>query len=146
MATVLLDTHTLIWMVTDEDKLGEQAKDLLFDSAVRKLLSPASYWEIAIKMKLGKLDLTVPYDDFVAEAIDEYKLEVLHIHHKHTSLLTTLDLFHADPFDRLLVVQASIEGVPIISIDDKLDPYPVTRLWDYDADSDETDGNSEEAS
>ncbi|SRR6266496_6557689 len=131
MNAVLLDTHTIIWMVSDEAKLGHHARDLLFDSSIRKFMSPASYWELAIKIKTGKLVLLADYDDFVAEAMADYALEILHVQPRHTSVLTKLDLFHNDPFDRILIAQASVEGIPIISIDREFDSYPVERIWDY---------------
>jgi PIN domain nuclease of toxin-antitoxin system len=131
MNGVLLDTHTIIWMVSDEGKLGQYAKELVFQSTVKKFISPASYWELAIKIKLGKLVLQADYDEFVAEAISDYALEILHVQPRHTSVLTKLDLFHSDPFDRLLIAQASIEDIPILSIDRQFDNYPVERIWDY---------------
>lgn len=142
MAGILLDTHTLIWMVSDETKLGDYARDILFDSGLTKLVSPASYWEVAIKIKIGKLSLGADYDDFFAQAIADYRLEILHVQVHHTSVLTMLDLFHADPFDRLLIAQASVEDIPIVSIDDKFDPYPVLRIWDY-PDEEEVDDSAE---
>lgn len=142
MARILLDTHTIIWMVADETMLGDHARDMLFDSGLTKLVSPASYWEMAIKIKIGKLSLGAEYDEFFAQAIADYDLEVLHVQLHHTSVLTRLDLFHADPFDRLLIAQASVEDIPIVSIDEKFDPYPVLRIWDY-ADDEEADDSSE---
>jgi PIN domain nuclease of toxin-antitoxin system len=119
-------------MVSDERQLSDYAKDLLFESGATKLLSPASYWEIAIKIKIGKLSLRPGFDEFIGNAIDDYDLEILNILPKHTSVLTSLQMFHGDPFDRLLVAQASIEEIPILSKDKQLDPYPVCRLWRYE--------------
>ena len=145
MEGALVDTHSVIWMVSDEAKLGGRAREVLFDPAIKKYISPATYWEIAIKIKTGKLQLTTGYDDFLAEVMDEYGLEILHIQPHHTSFLTTLDLFHKDPFDRLLIAQASTEGMPIISIDDKFDAYPVQRWWHFELDiEDDYFGEDEE--
>jgi len=131
MNRILLDTHTLIWMVSDEGRLGDHAKDIVFESGFKKLVSPASYWEVAIKMKIGKLSLFAEYDEFFAQALADYDIDVLHVQLHHTSLLTQLELFHGDPFDRLLIAQASVENIPIVSIDSKFDPYPVSWIWTY---------------
>lgn len=130
MTGVLLDTHTLIWMVADENKLGDHARDIL-DSELRKWMSPVNYWEMAIKIKLGKLVLASDYDEFFEDMINMYALDVLHIEPRHTSLLTTLPLYHKDPFDRLLIAQAVVEEMPIISVDTWFDSYQVERIWQY---------------
>ena len=92
-------------------------------------ISPASYWEIAIKIKIGKYTLPEPYETFMERQISTNAFRILPILPKHTGLLTTLPLHHKDPFDRLLVAQALTEGIPIVSVDVALDPYGVTRLW-----------------
>jgi PIN domain nuclease of toxin-antitoxin system len=94
-----------------------------------KLVSPASYWETAIKISIKKYALSKPYEIFMDEAIDKNGFGYLHIEPKHTAALTTLPFHHKDPFDRLLIAQAIIEGIPIISGDTVLDSYPVKRLW-----------------
>lgn len=140
MSRILLDTHTLIWMVSDESQLGDWARDMLFESELTKLVSPATYWEMAIKVKTGKLSLTSDYDEFFRRAIEVYDLNVLHVQIHHTSILTSLELYHRDPFDRLLIAQATVEDIPIVSIDTAFDPYPVSRIWSY-AMRNEVEGN-----
>ena len=93
------------------------------------LVSPASYWEIAIKVGLGKLDLRSSYDEFMHRGIVGNDFAILPIEPKHTSLLTRLPLHHRDPFDRLLVAQATVEHLAIVSADEALDAYGVRRLW-----------------
>jgi PIN domain nuclease of toxin-antitoxin system len=126
---ILLDTHTLLWFALTDPKLSSAAESLIMDPANEKLVSPASYWEIAIKISVKKYALSQPYDVFMHEAIDKNGFGYLHIEPKHTALLTTLSFHHKDPFDRLLVAQAKIEGIPIVSNDPLLDIYGVTRLW-----------------
>jgi PIN domain nuclease of toxin-antitoxin system len=92
-------------------------------------VSPASYWEIAIKIKLKKYSLNKPYEDFMHEAIDMNGFNYLHITPRHTASLTTMEHHHKDPFDRLLIAQALTEGLSIVSADPQIDPYGVTRLW-----------------
>jgi len=126
---LLLDTHTLLWFALTDPQLSGTATSLIMDPDNEKLVSPASYWEIAIKISIKKYSLSKPYEIFMDEAIDKNGFGYLHIEPKHTAALTTLPFHHKDPFDRLLIAQAIIEGIPIISGDTVLDSYPVKRLW-----------------
>lgn len=125
----LLDTHTFLWFVLNDPALSLLARTLIEDPASDILISPASYWEIAIKVGLKKLDLHSSYDDFMHRGIVGNDFEVLLIETRHTSVLTTLPYHHKDPFDRLLIAQAMIEAIPIIGADATFDAYPVSRLW-----------------
>ncbi len=126
---LLLDTHTFLWFVLNDAQLSTVAKALIEDPANDILISPVSYWEIAIKVGLTKLELFAPYDDFMQRGIIGNDFEILHILTSHTSLLTSLPKHHKDPFDRLLVAQALVESVPIVSTDVALDPYGIIRRW-----------------
>jgi PIN domain nuclease of toxin-antitoxin system len=126
---LLLDTHTLLWFALTDPQLSGTATSLIMDPDNEKLVSPASYWETAIKISIKKYALSKPYEIFMDEAIDKNGFGYLHIEPKHTAALTTLPFHHKDPFDRLLIAQAIIEGIPIISGDTVLDSYPVKRLW-----------------
>jgi PIN domain nuclease of toxin-antitoxin system len=126
---VLLDTHTLLWFALDDPQLSATAKAVIIDPANAKYVSPASWWEIAIKMSVRKYTLTVPHDVFFDNAITANGFLVLNIEPRHTAGLIGLSQHHKDPFDRLLIAQAVAEGVPIVSADAAFDPYPVTRLW-----------------
>ena len=126
---VLLDTHTFLWFVLNDPLLSNGAKTLIEDPASDVLVSPASYWEIAIKLRLNKLDLRSSYDDFMHRGIVGNDFEILPIEPRHSSLLTSLPLHHKDPFDRLLVAQSLVEGTPLVSVDAQLDLYGVKRLW-----------------
>jgi len=126
---LLLDTHTLLWFALTDPQLSGTATSLIIDPDNEKLVSPASYWEIAIKISIKKYALSKSYEIFMDEAIDKNGFGYLHIEPKHTAALTTLPFHHKDPFDRLLIAQAIIEGIPIISGDTVLDSYPVKRLW-----------------
>jgi PIN domain nuclease of toxin-antitoxin system len=127
--SVLLDTHTMYWYIEGDPQLSTKAEALIQDVSNDVLISPASYWEIAIKVSLGKSKLNRPYEDFIDLALNTYGFKVLPILASHTARLIGLPFHHKDPFDRLLVVQALAEGIPIISNDDALDAYGVTRLW-----------------
>jgi PIN domain nuclease of toxin-antitoxin system len=126
---LLLDTHTFLWFVLNDPQLSAAAQNLINDPTNDIIISPASYWEIAIKVVLRKLDLHASYDDFMYRGINGNDFEILQIEPRHTSLLTTLPLHHRDPFDRLLIAQAMIETIPIVGIDAAFDAYGVRRLW-----------------
>ena len=109
--------------------MSRTAWGLISDPSNTKIVSPASFWEIAIKVGKGNLNLTVGYDQFVREAITDNDFTILPIEPRHTSVLTTLPQHHGDPFDRLLIAQAVVEAVPILSVDYQFDAYPVQRVW-----------------
>jgi PIN domain nuclease of toxin-antitoxin system len=126
---LLLDTHAFLWFILDDPRLSLTARNLIGDAANEVEVSPASYWEIAIKIKLGKYALPQPYQQFVETQIEVNDFRILPIEPKHTALLTTMPLHHRDPFDRLIVAQAITEGTPIVGVDPELDAYGVKRLW-----------------
>lgn len=126
---LLLDTHSFLWFILDDAQLSSTARKLVADSANDIEISPASYWEIAIKIRLGKYVLPQPYRQFVETQIAVNHFDILPIEPKHTALLTTMPLHHKDPFDRLIVAQALAEETPIVGIDARFDAYGVKRLW-----------------
>lgn len=128
---LLLDTHTLIWYVTGDPQLSQRSETLIEDATNEVFMSPASYWEIAIKVSIGKLTLHQPYEDFIDLCENQYGFLILPIAPRHTAAVSRLAFppNHKDPFDRLIVAQAKIEGMSILSIDSKLDAYGVTRIW-----------------
>ena len=128
---LLLDTHALYWYIEGDQKLSGAAQELIQDATNEILVSPASYWEIAIKLGLGKWQLNRPYEEFLDVALVQYGFVVLPILPRHTAILIDLEFpkNHKDPFDRLLVAQAMSENVSIVSADSHLDSYSVRRLW-----------------
>jgi PIN domain nuclease of toxin-antitoxin system len=126
---LLLDTQAFLWFLLDDPQLTTSARALLEDPANDLELSPASYWEIAIKIGLKKYVLPEAYDVFITREIADNDLQILHIEPRHTAVLTSLPLHHRDPFDRLIVAQAMVEGIPLVSADVQLDAYPILRLW-----------------
>jgi PIN domain nuclease of toxin-antitoxin system len=125
----LLDSHALLWYTLDDPRLSGTAKKLILDPANEVLISPASYWELAIKVSIGKLKLQRPYEEFIDICLNKYAFVILPVEPKHTRHLITLVFHHRDPFDRLLIAQAIEENVPIIGNDEEFDPYPIKRLW-----------------
>ena len=111
---LLLDTHALYWYIEGDQNLTETAQSLIQDFANEVFISPASYWEIAIKVNLRKWILNRPYDEFIELGLVQYGFQVLPIVPAHTARLIGLPYpdNHRDPFDRLLVVQAMAEACP----------------------------------
>jgi PIN domain nuclease of toxin-antitoxin system len=126
---LLLDTHTLFWYIDGSPQLTATAQRLIQDAKNDILISPASYWEIAIKISLGKWQLNRAYDVFIDIALNQYGFRVLPILPAHTAALIELPFHHRDPFDRLLAAQALVEGIPLVSTDAIFDQYGVNRLW-----------------
>lgn len=93
------------------------------------LVSPASYWEIAIKISVGKYALHDDFETFMERQTVYSEFTLLPISVKHTAIVAALPFHHRDPFDRMLVAQAISENIPIISIDRVLDSYSITRIW-----------------
>jgi PIN domain nuclease of toxin-antitoxin system len=126
---LLLDTHTFLWFLLDDPQLSPTARDFIINPANDIEVSPATYWEIAIKISLGKYELPEPYDIFIEREITANDFHILPIEPKHTAVLTTLPFYHRDPFDRLLIAQAMVEDIPVLSIDSAFDAYPIIRYW-----------------
>ncbi len=127
--TFLLDTHAFLWFALRDARLSKTGSLLISDPGNRLLLSPASYWEIAIKISLGRYELNDDFGLFMREQIVENVLDILPITLEHAAVVATLPFHHRDPFDRLLVAQAIAEQIAILSCDTALDAYPVSRVW-----------------
>jgi len=126
---LLLDTHTLLWFVLGDAQLSAAARQFIEDATNPKFVSPATYWEIAIKISIGKYALNEPYETFIDRAIRQNGFFILPIEPRHTALLINMPFHHRDPFDRLIIAQAIVEGLAIVSADPVFDDYSVQRLW-----------------
>jgi PIN domain nuclease of toxin-antitoxin system len=126
---LLLDTHAFLWFVLADPRLSAGAQRAIADPANDAEVSPASYWEIAIKIGLRKYKLTQPYQQFFETQIAVNRFRILPVEIRHTAALVTLSGHHKDPFDRLIIAQAIVEGMPVVSNDSRFDAYPITRLW-----------------
>jgi PIN domain nuclease of toxin-antitoxin system len=126
---VLLDTHAFLWFVQDDPRLSHAARALIESGETRPFLSIASLWEIAIKMSLGKLELTQPYEEFIPQQLAANGIGILNITIEHTAAVASLPFHSRDPFDRLLVVQSKIEEMTLVSADPAFDTYDVKRVW-----------------
>ncbi|MEU8561195.1 type II toxin-antitoxin system VapC family toxin [Streptomyces cyaneofuscatus] len=117
---LLLDTHVILWWLEDSDELSDQVKDLL-DTEPSVHLSAVSAWEIAIKQSLGKLD----GPDDLAERVRDSQFTALPITAGHGVRAGRLPALHRDPFDRILIAQAQIEGMTIVTRDQRIPQYDV---------------------
>jgi PIN domain nuclease of toxin-antitoxin system len=126
---LLLDTQAVLWFYLADPQLSAAASSAIIDPANEKWVSPASYWELAIKISTGKYALAQPYEDFWRGAIDANGFLILPVLPRHTALLTTMPYHHRDPFDRLIVAQAMAEGMSVVSSDSIIDAYGVPRIW-----------------
>ncbi len=126
---VLLDTHSLLWLVTDHPGLSDRAKALFLDERNELVVSAVTGFEIAVKFSLGELKLTEPPREFLENRICNNALSRLPISLEHTCRLAHLPFHHRDPFDRLLAAQAIAEDLPILSRDAVLSDYGVERIW-----------------
>jgi PIN domain nuclease of toxin-antitoxin system len=126
---LLLDTHILIWLVEGSDNLSQAARTAIENEANSLYLSIASLWEMAIKMSLGKLQLGIALDRVVESYIIPSEIEILPIHLNHLLVLQELPLYHRDPFDRLLIAQAKVEQLTLVSSDRSFGNYAIPILW-----------------
>lgn len=124
----LLDTHSFLWFINNDSQLSPSACHAIATSKI-VYVSMASIWEIAIKYKLGKIVLPSDFSHFIPYHIHKNMFEILPIHFEHVAKTNTLDFFHRDPFDRLLIAQAICEKLTLISKDSKLSNYPVQLYW-----------------
>lgn len=125
---VLVDTHVWLWMLTDPARLGPATHDIIGDERNGLLLSAVSSWEIAIKYQLGKLPLPETPEQYVPHRMRRSGVVGLPIEHAHALAVALLPQHHPDPFDRLLIAQATEEGLAILTVDDQLAPYDVELI------------------
>jgi PIN domain nuclease of toxin-antitoxin system len=125
----LLDTHTLIWWMTTDPHLSRSARTLIEQESTISLVSAASAWEIATKVRLGRLPAAADLVEDFVDDIKRQRMEILAVSAEHGIRAGLLPGPHKDPFDRMLIAQAQAENVPILSNDRALDGYGVRRLW-----------------
>lgn len=126
---VLVDTHTFIWDLLGDPRSSRKAEQILSSDTDELVFSLVSLWEIAIKIKTGKLNTIGSSVTFIRDEMNAYGMELLPIRYEHILQLESLPRNHGDPFDRLLVAQAISESLPILTGDEKLREYPVKLIW-----------------
>lgn len=122
---LLLDTHIFLWLNCDPQKLSQKILEACSNMNNQLYLSPVSPWEIQIKQQLGKLHLDIPLSKLVEAQIDQNKLQILPIKLEHIYALSALPAIHKDPFDRLLIAQADIESMVLVSVDKNIRQYSI---------------------
>ncbi len=125
----LLDTHTFLWWTANDTQLSEPAKAAIADADNDVFVSAVSGWEIAIKARLGKLPLPEAPNLFMARMVARHAFGVLPITLTHVVRDYHLPTLHSDPFDRLLIVQAKLEGMTLVTNDGLVKQYGVKTLW-----------------
>lgn len=123
----LLDTPTFLWFINGDAQLSKKAREAIVGPDATRYISIASFWEIAIKVNLGKLSLDMPYNDLSRQVTDN-GFEILPITFSHTAALVSLDLHHRDPFDRIIIAQALSERLILISKDGNFEKYSGLKL------------------
>jgi len=126
---LLLDTATFIWTAEGHTKLSVAARSLIADASNELFLSAASAWEIAIKHELGRLDLRMPPDEYVWQQRQLHRIESLSIDEAAALQSAKLPNVHRDPFDRILISQAILGGMAIVTPDRLIRMYPIRTVW-----------------
>ena len=126
---VLLDTCSFLWITLNAPELSETAKQVFQDPDNQVFLSSVSAWEITVKNSLGRLPLPAPVSQFVRSQREAHGIETLSLAEEAAAHVAKLPNVHRDPFDRMLVSQAIIEGLVILTPDPAIAQYPVRVLW-----------------
>lgn len=125
---LLIDTHAIIWFITEDDRLPIKMKELIEDATNTCFVSIASLWEMSIKYSLGKLDLKTDLKR-IFEIISQSGLLILPITTTHILTTTSLDFHHRDPVDRLMIAQTKSEGLTLLSKDGVFKEYNINLVW-----------------
>jgi PIN domain nuclease of toxin-antitoxin system len=125
----LLDTHTFLWWNMDDAQLSSLAKELIADGDNEIFLSAATAWEIAIKAARGRLALPEDPTRYISNRLSLHGFQALPIQIHHAAQVYKLPMYHADPFDRLLIAQGQLESMPLISMDADIRRYEVEVVW-----------------
>ena len=126
---LLLDTHAFLWFVLNDPQLSAAARTAISDPLHDVFVSPATFQEVAIKVSIGKYTVPGPLEDFFQRGIKDNDFEVLPIEARHAAQVAALPFHHKDPFDRMLIAQALVEGLTLVSSEGGFDAYGVKRLW-----------------
>ncbi len=126
---VLIDSHVFLWLGSDDERLPPEVRDLLADRRTRVVVSVATTWELTVKVLAGRLRLPQEPEVHFAEYLSDYASEIMAIEQRHVDALPGLPAIHADPFDRMLVAQALVEDLDLVTGDEILQSYPIRTIW-----------------
>jgi PIN domain nuclease of toxin-antitoxin system len=128
----LIDTHTFLWFNDGTSQISQIAKSLIENKENKIFISIASLWEISIKSALGKLYISNVFETVIDDVIQS-EIVIIPINFAHLVKQNKLPFHHKDPFDRIIISQALVENIDIISKDEKFDDYlldcKITRIW-----------------
>ena len=125
---LLVDTHAVIWFINNSNQLPKGAKQIIANAGNRCYVSIATFWEIAIKTSLGRLDLKADLSK-IFQIIDDSGFEILPITIPHILTNSNLPFHHQDPFDRIIISQAIVEDLTVISKDNQFAKYDIKVVW-----------------
>jgi PIN domain nuclease of toxin-antitoxin system len=126
---LLLDTHALLWWLDGDQRLSPTARSLIGDENTVVFVSAASAWEISTKVRIGKLPGAAEVAEQFVGVIARQDFEGLSISVRHARLAGLLPGPHRDPFDRMLIAQAQLEGLPLVSVEQLFDDFGIRRIW-----------------
>jgi PIN domain nuclease of toxin-antitoxin system len=126
---VLLDTHAFLWLFTEDRRLSDNAIATFVDAENAVFLSAASFWEISIKKSLGKISLRSGWMQTIKNEMKVNSVQWLPIEMAHCAEVEQLPFHHRDPFDRMLIGQAIVEGMSVLSRDRRFSEYPIECIW-----------------
>jgi PIN domain nuclease of toxin-antitoxin system len=122
---LLLDTHIFLWYITGDEHLPQDMRESIRDAKNEVFLSVASLWETIIKHQIGKLPLPEPPEIYLPLQRERHQISSLNLDEESVSYLSNIPFFHHDPFDRMLICQANVHGLTIVTVDDLIAKYPV---------------------
>ena len=126
---LLLDTHVFLWWIGDSERLSLPARQAITTASNAVFFSAASAWELAVKIRLGKLKLEDDLERFLPDQLQRNAITALPISLSHAMRLHSLPLHHRDPFDRMIVVQAQMDGLTLVTADPFIRLYDLPTLW-----------------
>ncbi len=125
---ILLDTQIILWAINGDKRLTEKKSSVFLDPENALYFSIAGYWEIAIKVSIGKLKLSEQWPKIIQREIQRNYIKLLPITIQHCNCLANLPFYHRDPFDRILIAQAQIEKMTVLSSDSQFQKYSITTI------------------
>jgi len=126
---ILVDTHAFLWLITGNERLSKTAKEIFLDPENSLFISAASLWEICIKMNQGKLSLKSGWLEIIRDEMKVNAIQWLPVEMAQCAQHANLPFHHRDPFDRMLIAQAMVEDIQLLSSDSRLSDYEIARIW-----------------
>lgn len=126
---LLLDTHAFLWFISASSRLSATASQAILNKKTEVFISKVSYWEICLKISIGKLSLMNSWEQKLKGERKANRFTWLNLEARHCEDIIQLPWHHKDPFDRMLISQARTENLTIVSCDEKMQPYEVNVLW-----------------